>query len=160
MDANSQYELSLIKKELQSIIDELYNISRGVERDFSGIGNDKCAVSISAAAKQYETVKKKLDQMDLSAVTEEFAAKKRAEAEAKARAEAEAKAKAAAAKAKAEAEAKAAAKAKAEAEAKAKAAAEAAKKQSSKSSSKSNSKSSSKKKKDSNILEDILEWLF
>ena len=159
MDANSQYELSLIKKELQSIIDELYNISRGVERDFSGIGNDKCAVSISAAAKQYETVKKKLDQMDLSAVTEEFAAKKRAEAEAKARAEAEAKA--AAAKAKAEAEAKAAAaKAKAEAEAKAKAEAEAAKKQSSKSSSKSNSKSSSKKKKDSNILEDILEWLF
>ena len=84
MDANAQYELYLIKNELQGIIDELYSIAGGISSDFEGIGNEKCANSVIAAAKQYESVKQKLNNMDLSAVTEEFAARKRAEAEAKA----------------------------------------------------------------------------
>lgn len=158
MDANAQHELYLIKNELQGIIDELYSIAGGVSRDFEGIGNSQCANSILKAAAQYETVKQKLNTMNLSVVTEEFAAKQRAKAEAKARAaqakaQAEAKAKAeAAAKAKAEAEAKA----KAEAEAKAKAEAEAkAKAQSSKTSS-----SNSNNKKSNNVLEDLFGWLF
>ena len=53
MDANAKYELYLIKTELQGIIDELNNISAGVRRDFSGIGNDKCASSISSSAQHY-----------------------------------------------------------------------------------------------------------
>ena len=156
MDANAQHELYLIKNELQGIIDELYSIAGGVSRDFEGIGNSQCANSILKAAAQYETVKQKLNTMNLSVVTEEFAAKQRAEAEAKARAaqtkaQAEAKAKAEAA-AKAEAEAKA----KAEAEAKAKAEAEAkAKAQSSKISS-----NNSNNKKSNNVLEDLFGWLF
>lgn len=159
MDANAQYELYLIKNELQSIIDELYSVAGGVRSDFDGIGNDKCASSIITAAKQYETVKQKLNSMDLSAVTEEFAARKRAEAEAQARAAAQAKAQAEA-KAKAEAEARA----KAEAEAKAKADAEAkakAKAKAQASTSNSSTKSSnSSNNKSSNILEDLFGWLF
>lgn len=75
MDADTQYELYLIKKELQSIIDELYDISAVVSGSFDGVGNDKCANSIIKAARQYETVKKKINNMDLSAVTEGFAAR-------------------------------------------------------------------------------------
>ena len=76
MDANAQYELYLIKKELQDIIDELNNISAGVKRDFSGIGNDKCAACVSATAQHYRGVKAKLNKMDLSALSDEFIAKK------------------------------------------------------------------------------------
>lgn len=155
MDANAQYELYLIKNELQSIIDELYSVAGGVRSDFDGIGNDKCASSIITAAKQYETVKQKLNSMDLSAVTEEFAARKRAEAEAQARAAAQAKAQAEA-KAKAEAEARA----KAEAEAKAKADAEAKAKAQASTSNSSTKSSNSSNNKSSNILEDLFGWLF
>lgn len=81
MDANAKYELYLIKNELQSIIDELYNISNGVGRDFEGIGNDKCAASIMTAIVQSEMAKQKLNSMNLTDVTEEFAAKQSAEAE-------------------------------------------------------------------------------
>ena len=137
MDANAQYELYLIKNELQSIIDELYSIAGGVRTGFEGIGNEKCANSITKAANHYEEVRTKLNNMNLSAVTEEFVARKRAEAEAQARAQAEARARAEAeARAKAEAEAKAA-----------------------KSGSKSTS-SDSNKKKSNNVLEDLFGWLF
>ncbi|MBR3919778.1 MAG: hypothetical protein IKJ59_13770 [Clostridia bacterium] len=147
MDANTQYELYLIKNELQSIIDELYSIAGGVNNDFEGVGNEKCANSIIKAAKQYETVKQKLNNMDLSAVTEEFAAKKRAEEQARANAQAKAQAEA---KAKAEAEARARAEARAKAEAEVNAA-----------KSNSNSKSNnSSNKKSNNVLEDLFGWLF
>ena len=79
MDANSQYELYLIKKELQDIATELDNIANGVRRDFSGIGNDKCASSISASALHYREVKAQLERMDLSALSDEFIAKKQEE---------------------------------------------------------------------------------
>lgn len=148
MDANSQHELQLIKNELQGIIDELYNISNGVRRDFDGIGNDRCASSVAKAAAQYEIVKNKLNSMNLSVVTEEFAAKQRAEAEARARA-AQAKAQAEA-RARAEAEARA----RAEAEARARAEAEA------KAQSKKKKTSSSKKKESKNALEEFWDWLF
>ncbi len=156
MDANAQYELYLIKDELQGIIDELYSIAGGVSKDFDGIGNEICASSVIQAAKQYEIVKQKLNQMDLSAVTEEFAAKKRAEAEAKARAAAQAKAQAEAqARAEAEARARAEAQAKAQAEAQAK-----AKTQSKAKSNNSNKKSNtSNKKKSKNAWEAFWDWL-
>lgn len=143
MDDASKYELQLIKKELQSIIDELYAISGGVDGDFEGIGNARCASSITRSAKHYEEVKRKLDKMDLTEVTEEFAAKQRAEQEAKAKADAKAKAEA---EAKAKEEAKAKAKAKAEAEAKAKAEAEAL------------AKAVNNKKND--LVGGLLDWLF
>ena len=79
MDANAQYELYLIKKELQDIVTELDNIANGVRRDFSGIGNDKCADSISSSAKHYRDVKTQLETMDLSALSDEFIAKKQEE---------------------------------------------------------------------------------
>ena len=79
MDSNSQYELYLIKSELQSIIDELNNISLGVKRDFNGIGNEKCSSSISNSAQHYREVKAQLEKMDLSALSDEFIAKKQEE---------------------------------------------------------------------------------
>lgn len=85
MDANAQYELYQIKTELQSIIDELYNISGGIKNDFEGIGNIQCSNSIVKVINQCKKAKTKLNSMNLTAVTEEFAAKQRAEAEARAK---------------------------------------------------------------------------
>ena len=79
MDANAQYELYLIKKELQAIIDELDSISGGIRRDFSGIGNERCAVCVSNSAQHYREVKAQLERMDLSALSEEFLAKRQEE---------------------------------------------------------------------------------
>lgn len=73
MDANSNYELYLIKKELNNIINELDSISRGMNSNFKGIGNQRCASCISNVANKYRWVKKKLDNIDTSKVTEAYA---------------------------------------------------------------------------------------
>lgn len=64
MATSEQYELESIKRELQSIINELDSISNGVKRNFAGIGNDRCASSISSIANDYRYVKKRLDRID------------------------------------------------------------------------------------------------
>lgn len=73
MDANARAELASIKRELNSIISELESISGGVRRDFVGIGNDQCASCIDRVVNQYRYVKRKLDNMDTSTVTESYA---------------------------------------------------------------------------------------
>lgn len=78
MDSYSQNEIYEIKRELKSIINELYDISHGVRKDFSGIGNDVCANRIANIAQHYEGVKAKLDKLDTSTVTAEFVAKQAA----------------------------------------------------------------------------------
>ncbi len=78
MDRNSQIELESIKTELQSIIDELRDISYGVNRDFDGIGSERCSTSVQNAANHYVDVKSKLNRIDTTAVTEEFRAKQEA----------------------------------------------------------------------------------
>lgn len=79
MDANAQYELYLIKKELQDIINELNSIGDGVRWGFSGIGNDRCASSIYSIRNHYQDVKRQLEKMDLNALSDEFLAKQQAE---------------------------------------------------------------------------------
>jgi hypothetical protein len=74
MDAKAQKDLYEIKCELQSIINELDSIARGVRNDFSGIGNDKCAQAICIVADRYRKSKKKLVNLDTSKVTSSFAA--------------------------------------------------------------------------------------
>lgn len=74
MDARAQQELYDIRSELQSIINEMRSIATGVRRDFSGIGSEKCANTISNVVDQYEYVKRKLNNIDTSTVTDEFAA--------------------------------------------------------------------------------------
>lgn len=74
MNAKAQQELYDIKTELQKIINEMKSISTGVKKDFSGIGSEKCANTIANVVEQYEYVKRKLNNMDTSAVTEEYAA--------------------------------------------------------------------------------------
>jgi hypothetical protein len=44
MNASARNELASIKRELNSIISELESISKGVRNDFTGIGNNKCAL--------------------------------------------------------------------------------------------------------------------
>ena len=73
MDSKAKNELASIKKELSSIIRELEDISRGVKRDFTGIGNEQCAACIDRVVNQYYTVKKKLDKIDTTTVTESWA---------------------------------------------------------------------------------------
>ncbi|HBM98593.1 MAG TPA: hypothetical protein DD413_04135 [Ruminococcus sp.] len=74
MDANSQYELYLIKQELQSIINELDDIAYGLNTDFSNIGSDMAASCVSRVSSMYRSAKRKLDSIDTNKVTEEFAA--------------------------------------------------------------------------------------
>lgn len=73
MDANARAELNAIKSELNSIIRELESISYGVRKDFVGIGNDKCADCINKVINQYYYVKRKLDNLDTSTVTDSYA---------------------------------------------------------------------------------------
>ena len=73
MDASARNELNSIKSELNSIISELESISGGVRGDFVGIGNDQCANCLDRVINQYRTVKRKLDNMDTTTVTESYA---------------------------------------------------------------------------------------
>lgn len=73
MDTNSQYELYLIKQELQSILNELDDVANGIKRNFSNIGNEQCAACVTRVADKYRIVKRKLDNIDTSKVTKEFA---------------------------------------------------------------------------------------
>lgn len=73
MDASARNELASIKRELNSIISELESISNGVRKDFTGIGNDKCADCIDKVLNQYYGVRRKLNNLDTSTVTESYA---------------------------------------------------------------------------------------
>ena len=73
MNASARAELASIKRELDSIIRELDDISGGIRRDFVGIGNDQCSNCIDRVTNQYRWVKRKLDNMDTSTVTESYA---------------------------------------------------------------------------------------
>lgn len=72
MDSNSKYELYLIKKELQSIINELDSISYGLNRNFANIGNEKAAACVSNVSNNYRIVKRKLNNIDTSMVKDGF----------------------------------------------------------------------------------------
>lgn len=74
MDANSAYELYLIKNELQSIINELNNIAFEISKDFSNIGENQVSACIYNVAEKYKVVKRKLDNIDTEKVTDEYAA--------------------------------------------------------------------------------------
>ena len=74
MDANSQYELYLIKQELQSIINELDDIANGLKNNFANIGNEQAAACVSRVADKYRVAKRKLDNIDTNKVTDEYAA--------------------------------------------------------------------------------------
>lgn len=73
MDANGRNELASIKRELNSIINELESISYGIRNEFSGIGNDKCADCIDRVLNQYYYVRRKLNNLDTTTVTESYA---------------------------------------------------------------------------------------
>lgn len=63
MDSATRREIGSIKTELQSIINELDNISIGLKTDFKNIGNDKCAQVVANVADRYRNVKKKLNNI-------------------------------------------------------------------------------------------------
>lgn len=73
MDQRAMYELESIKSELKSIINELENIESGLRRDFVNIGTEKAADCVLKAVNNYKTVKKKLDNINTEAVTDEYA---------------------------------------------------------------------------------------
>lgn len=73
MDASARNELASIKRELNSIISELESISNGVRNDFIGIGNEKCSDCINKVLNQYYYVRRKLNNLDTSTVTDSYA---------------------------------------------------------------------------------------
>ena len=73
MDSGARNELNAIIRELNAIISELEDISNGVRNDFQNIGNEQCADCIDKVLNNYYTVRKKLNNMDTSTVTESFA---------------------------------------------------------------------------------------
>lgn len=72
MDLSAKNELISIKRELNSIITELESISQGIRNDFVGIGNEKCADCIDNVLNQYYFVRRKLNNLDISMVTDSF----------------------------------------------------------------------------------------
>ena len=73
MDSKARNELDSIKRELNSIINELESISDGVRKDFVGIGNEKCADCIDRVVSNYYAVRRKLNNLDTSTVTDDYA---------------------------------------------------------------------------------------
>ena len=73
MHARAINELASIKRELNSIISELEEISAGVRNDFVGIGNERCADCINRVLNQYYVVRRKLNNLDTSTVTDSYA---------------------------------------------------------------------------------------
>jgi len=73
MDSGARSELNAVIRELNSIIRELEDISRGVRYDFKNIGSEKCADCIDKVLSNYYTVRRKLNNVDTSKVTESFA---------------------------------------------------------------------------------------
>ena len=73
MDSGVRSELNSIIRELNAIITELEDISYGVRHNFKNIGNEKCADCIDKVLSNYYTVRKKLNNMDTSTVTESYA---------------------------------------------------------------------------------------
>lgn len=73
MDASAKNELASIKRELNSVISELEEISAGVRNDFVGIGNERCADCINRVLNQYYVVRRKLNNLDTSTVTDSYA---------------------------------------------------------------------------------------
>ena len=73
MDSGARNELNAIIRELNSIIHEMEDISRGVRYDFKNIGSEKCADCIDKVLSNYYVVRKKLNNVDTSKVTDSFA---------------------------------------------------------------------------------------
>lgn len=65
MKLNSYSELASIRHELDSIISELESVSMGIRKDFKGIGNEKCAVTIDTALSYYYSVRRMLNNYEL-----------------------------------------------------------------------------------------------
>lgn len=74
MDSKARNELDDIIRELNSIIGELESVSYGVRGEFEGIGNDRCADCINSVLQRYYEAKNKLENMDTTTLTENFAA--------------------------------------------------------------------------------------
>ncbi|OCA88169.1 hypothetical protein A8F94_10185 [Bacillus sp. FJAT-27225] len=70
MSSSAQQELYLIKRELQTIINELEQIAGEIGHEFEGIGSEQCASAIHRVADQYRNVKRKLGSVDVTNVKE------------------------------------------------------------------------------------------
>lgn len=74
MDAQTQSDIAAIKSDISSIVTKLEKIATELNSDFKGIGNDRCAQSISNVASKYKWVKTQLDNINTSNVTDEYKA--------------------------------------------------------------------------------------
>ena len=72
MKLDAQAEVCLIEEELNKIARELDSVADGLRRNFCGLGTEIAADKMEAAARQYRKVRKILQKIDTSDVTEEY----------------------------------------------------------------------------------------
>ncbi|MDR2591056.1 MAG: hypothetical protein LBC71_08750 [Oscillospiraceae bacterium] len=75
MTANTQREISEMKRELKSIITEIEAIEKNLRTDFIGIGSNVCASRLKSLLNdRLYKAQKSLNNMNTSIVTDEFLA--------------------------------------------------------------------------------------
>lgn len=62
--------LSSCKRELASIIRELQSIEDGIRYDFIGIGQEKCADCVGRVVEKYQSVQRRLNQVNMNRLAE------------------------------------------------------------------------------------------
>lgn len=72
MNFDSQSELQSIIWELSSIINELDSISADVRKNFTNIGNNKCADTIDIVNENYRNALQKLYNVDVNDVIDDY----------------------------------------------------------------------------------------
>lgn len=75
MDSAARSELSSIKSDLRSVINQLEEIAQELRNtgSFQNIGADICANKLDEAATRYRTVLNKLNNLDTKTVTKAYA---------------------------------------------------------------------------------------
>lgn len=68
--------LNSCRRELRSIIAELESIERGIRRDFTGIGEDKCANCVGRVVSHYNSVLYMLNTVDTNLLADWFVKEK------------------------------------------------------------------------------------
>lgn len=73
MESMAKNELYSIRRDLDSVIQELEFLSTKIRNEFEGIGNYKCADCIDKSLENCNFARKKLYNLDTSTITEHFA---------------------------------------------------------------------------------------
>lgn len=66
-EKQAKAEIADIRGQLNSLIKTMYNVADSVDKEFYGIGNEKCAQTIRKVAVNYESVLRVLNRINVPA---------------------------------------------------------------------------------------------